>query len=504
MLFTITASSVLCSLSLVARAPLEDEALDRQPASKVTFNEHIAPIIYQNCTGCHRAGEVAPFTLESYDDVKRRASMIALVTEERVMPPWLPVEGHGEFEGSRRLNEGEIQLIQDWIESGREEGPQAKALEKPEFPSGWQLGEPDLILTMEQPFLVPAEGEDVYRNFVVPTDFGEDRWVTAVEIRASAPEVLHHCLFDLADASEVRRMDARDETPGFGTMGFRRTGSIGGWAVGTTAKHLPMELAYLWRKGSDLVLASHFHANGTAQQETLSVGIHFADKAPKRTLTALQVPPNYGQHAGLRIPAGADDYRLSGSFRLPVDVELVTAGGHAHTLCTAMDATATLPDGTQQSLFRIDEWDFKWQGTYAYTKPVFLPKGTLIDGWLSYDNSADNPSNPNNPPRTVGWGLETTDEMGSLIFELLAADEEDLILLNAALMIDGVGARTMQNILERSEDYEADEEGSIVLSELQRSDASMAGLLDLDLDGVVSADEIGVFYAVLEDLDSYR
>ncbi len=480
-------------------AAADEKAAPAQPA-KVTFNRHIAPIIYQNCTSCHRRGEVAPFPLESYAEVKRRSSMIAMVTEERLMPPWLPVEGHGEFTDVRRMSERDIQLIHAWIEGGREEGPSSKAPAKPEFPKGWQLGEPDLVLTMEAPFHVPAEGEDVYRNFVIPTDFGEDRWVTAVEVRASAPEVLHHCLFDLADAKEVRRLDARDEAPGFGTMGFRRTGSLGGWAVGSTPAHLPMELAYLWRQGSDLVLASHFHSNGEPQEEVLTVGIHFADQAPKRTLTALQVPPNYGQFAGLRIPAGEENYRLEGSFKLPVDVELVTAGGHAHMLCTAMDATATLPDGTRQPLFRIDEWDFKWQGFYSYKKPFFLPKGTRIDGWLSYDNSAANPANPFNPPRPVGWGLETTDEMGSLIFELLAADEEDLILLNAALMIDQMGERTMHDILLRSEDLEAEEDGSILLSKLSRRDANAAGLLDLDLDGRVSADEIGVFYAVLEDL----
>jgi hypothetical protein len=493
--------SVVCLSNL---ASVDDGKSADQPRTKITFNEHIAPIIYQNCTTCHRSGEGAPFALEGYGDVKRRASMIALVTEERVMPPWLPVEGHGVFDGSRRMLESEIQLIQQWIEDGRLEGPKAKAPAQPKFASGWQLGEPDLVLSMQVPFDVPAEGADIYRNFVLPKKFTEDRWVTAVEVRASAPDVLHHSLFDLADAGEVSALDARDKAPGFGSMGFRRTGSLGGWAVGTTAKHLPQELAYLWRKGSNLVLASHFHPSGVAREETLTVGIHFADQAPKRTLTSLQIPPNYGQGAGLLIPAGEEDYRFKGSFVLPVDVELVTAGGHAHTLCKSMDATATLPDGSTQPLFRIDAWDFKWQGIYSYAKPVFLPKGTRIDGWLSYDNTANNPSNPHSPPRTVGWGLETNDEMGSLIFELLAANEEDLLLLNAALQIDLIGARAMQRVLAWTESVEVDDDGSIVMSTLSRREAGAAQLLDLDNDSIVSADEIGVFYAVLEDLESIR
>jgi len=281
-------------------------------------------------------------------------------------------------------------------------------------------------------------------------------------------------------------------------VGFRRTGSIGGWAVGGLPSHLPMQLAYHWRKGSDLVLASHFHSNGQLQQEVLSVGIYFADKAPARTLTSLQIPPNYGQGAGLKIPAGETDYRLADSFVLPVDVDLVTVGGHAHTLCTAMDATATLPDGTQQPLFRIDAWDFKWQGLYSYKNAVRLPKGTRIDGWLSYDNSADNPTNPFSPPRTVSWGLETNDEMGSVIFELLAADEADLLLLNATLVVDSIGRDFMQRILTWSEDFEADDDGAILLDNLGRRERGAALLLDLDSDGSVSAEEIGVLYAVLE------
>ena len=175
-------------------------ALKKEPAAvtaeaqkplpeKVTFSEHIAPIIFNNCSSCHRAGEVAPFDLLNYRDVQKRGRMIARVTKSRYMPPWHPVPGHGNFSDSRRLQDRDVELIARWVKTGMEEGKAASLPKLPDFPDGWQLGEPDLVVSMEKAYQVRAGGGDIYRNFVVKVALPEDKWVTAIEIRPSARAV---------------------------------------------------------------------------------------------------------------------------------------------------------------------------------------------------------------------------------------------------------------------------------------------------------------------------
>ena len=175
-----------------------------QPAV-VTFSEHVAPLIFQNCTSCHRPTAIGPFALTNYKETRRKGKMIKRVTSRRFMPPWHPVPGHGEFEGSRRMSDADVATIAAWVDSGMKEGDPSKLPPMPEFVEGWQLGKPDLVLTMEKGFEVPAGGRDIYRNFVLPLDLQEDKWVSAVEIRPGAPTVLHHSLFFLDNSGEARR-----------------------------------------------------------------------------------------------------------------------------------------------------------------------------------------------------------------------------------------------------------------------------------------------------------
>lgn len=380
----------------------------------VTFARDIAPIVFQNCTGCHRPGEAAPFSLTNYAETKKRAKLISEVTRDRYMPPWQPDEGCGEFVGERRLTKAQVDLFRQWVEAGTPEGDAALTPPLPKFPEGWQHGTPDMVVTMEASFIVPASGPDVYRNFVIPLNLSEDKWVQSIEIRPSSRGALHHVLLFLDSTGAARKLDESDPGPGFKKMGFPRTGALGGWAVGGGPRTLPDGLALPLPRKADLVLSSHFHPTGKEEQEHTTIGLYFAKQKPDRLIVPLSLPALFARGAGLDIPAGDANYTLKDTLTLPVDTDLVTVGAHAHYLGKRMEATATLPDGTKKTLFRISDWDFNWQDQYVYRQPVRLPAGTRIDAEIAWDNSGNNPHNPLSPPRRVTWGEETVNEMGSI------------------------------------------------------------------------------------------
>lgn len=420
--------AVSLALALAPRAARAAEV----PA-KPTFSEHIAPLVFNNCTSCHRSGQVAPFTLLNYKDTQKHAKTMLRVMESRYMPPWQPEKGHGEFRDERRLSDDQIKLFANWVNTGMPEGDPKKTPALPKFPEGWQLGKPDLVVKMDRPFVVPAAGEDIYQNFVIPLDLTEDKWVTAVEFRATAPVVLHHILYFTDDTGQARAKAPKTGQPGFPGMTFRPTGSLGGWAVGGTPAHLPDGLALPLKKGSDLVLQTHFHLSGKKEDEVIEVGLYFTPKAPKRTLVSVQLPPIFGLLSGIDIPAGKENFKITDSFTLPVDVDLVGVGSHAHYIGKTMKATAKLPNGETRNLYSIRDWDFNWQGVYFYKEYVRLPKGTVIHAELTWDNSAKNPRNPKNPPARVEWGEASYEEMGAITFRALAANESETDQLRGAL-----------------------------------------------------------------------
>ncbi len=464
----------------------------------VTFTEHVAPIVFNRCTECHRAGEIGPFPLTNYSEVRKRGRQIRDVVLDRFMPPWHPEPGHGDFRDSRRLSDHQIALVEAWVTSGMVEGDADKLPAMPKFPNGWRLGEPDLVVSMSEGFDVPADGPDIYRNFVVPLNLDQDKWVTAVEIRPSARSVLHHSLFYLDNTGTARQLDSEDGVPGFKSMGFRRTGSLGGWAVGATARKLPYDLALPLAKGSDLVLASHFHPSGKPETEKSTVGLYFAKQAPDRTLTRMQVPPGYGRWAGLNIPAGDGDFHIGGKFEVPVDVDLITMSAHMHYIGRSVKAWATLPNGEVEPLLHIPTWDFSWQGSYVYENAVRLPKGSVIESDIRYDNSDANPNNPFDPPRRIRWGLESTDEMGSVIFSLLPAEEADLRVLKRAISDYSSQARRGSrrtgiggDLRSRIKALDRNGDGRLEADEIPAAFRKLVMKADRDGDGVVAFEELG-------------
>lgn len=485
-------------------------------AAEVSYHRDIAPIVYNNCTNCHREGESAPFPLTSYEEVSRKASTIQRAVSKRYMPPWHADTEATRFLDVRRLNEDQITTINAWVSAGKPEGDVADAPEMPEFTKGWQLGEPDLVLTMKKAFEVPADGPDIYRNFALPIDLPEDKWIKAIELRPSARSVVHHSLYFLDDSGTARKLDGKDGTPGFTGMGFRKSGDLGGYVPGVSPRFLPGDLARPLPKGSDLVLSTHFHPSGKPESEKTKVGLYFADKPPGRALQSVQVPPAFGRGSKIDIPAGETDYTVEDTFTLPADVELVSVSGHAHYICESMTMTATHPDGTVETLLHIPDWDLDWQDTYFFAEKEMLPAGTVLKSVIKYDNSSENQDNPFDPPRRIKWGRESTDEMGSITLVGVAADEGDAASLTRASKIErakviGKIATELRdtNVLERLPGIvnalDKNEDGSLQEAELPaRMRAGLLLRLDADGDKALNPSEIATLKDWLEALKAKR
>jgi mono/diheme cytochrome c family protein len=403
-------------------------------AATVTFNQQIAPIVYGKCAGCHRAGESAPFPLTSYQEVAKRGALIATVTAKRIMPPWHAAPAAVAYRDERRLSDEQIALLQTWVKEGMPEGDPATATRLPAFPAGWQLGQPDLIVSLPHAYRIPAGGPDIYRDFVIPVGLPEDKWIRAIEVRPSAPKAIHHMLYYADVSGSLRQRDQSESLPGFSGFALPRgTVSLGVWASGTQPHFLPEGIARPFPKGADFILQEHFHPTGKEEVEKTVVGIYFAKQAPERRMVSIQLPIDFGLFAGVRIPAGEKTYTVRDSFTLPIDVDGFGVSAHAHYLGKSMKLTATLPSGETKVLLHIPSWDFAWQDGYIFSDMVALPKGTRLDGEVVWDNSASNPRNPTIPPVAVTWGEQSRDEMGSVTLDVVPHRQEERTLLTDAL-----------------------------------------------------------------------
>ncbi len=469
-------------------------------AAEVTFNGDIGPLLHEKCASCHRPGEAGPFALLSYEDVTRKAKTIVRVLEDKSMPPWHATASTVPYAHDRRLTEEEIRRVVAWVDSGMPKGEGSEPT-PPAFPEGWTLGEPDIILTMAEGFPVPAEGSDIYRNFALKLRLPEDKWVKAVELRPSARSVVHHALFFLDSTGSGVAQDGKDGRPGFQGMGFRRTGSLGGYVPGATARFLPSDYAMALPKGSDLILAAHFHPSGKAELEKSTVGIYLADAPPSRTLANLQVPAAFGAGMKIDIPAGESNYTVRDTFTLPVEVDAIAVGGHAHYLCETVRMTAKLPGGGETVLLGIEDWDLNWQDRYTFAQPVRLPSGTVLETVMVYDNSAANLDNPFSPPRRVRWGHESTDEMGSVTLLVSPVPgQEEQALANAARkanieVLGAVASRPREAasmiLARRIQGLDTNGNGRIESGEIPEHQRQRALKFDRDGDGALNKEEIG-------------
>jgi mono/diheme cytochrome c family protein len=378
----------------------------------VTFNRDIAPVVFENCMSCHRKGEVAPFPLTNYAEVKKKAETIATALSDKVMPPWRADEGAEKFHDARAVTPEQVALFQRWLDEGMPEGAAADLPVAPKFPAGWMLGTPDLVLEPDQAYTVGPEGRDVYQCFVVPTNFTEDRYVSAVQVKPGNTAVVHHVILYLDTSGRARQLDAATPEPGytsFGGPGFLPAGTLGGWAPGNFPRMLP-----------DVVIQVHYHRTGKPEVDRTQVGLYFAKTPVEKRLRVYSV-----RAKELRIPPGEANYQTEGYLPLIANVTLLQIMPHMHLLGREMTVTARLPDGTEKKLVRVPDWDFNWQTTYRFKEPVKLPRGTILHLTARYDNSEGNPRNPSKPPRWVTRGEGTTDEM-CIAFLFYTVDSENI------------------------------------------------------------------------------
>jgi mono/diheme cytochrome c family protein len=392
--------------------------------STPTFSREVAPVLYRQCAACHRPEGPAPFSVLRYEEARPWAAAILASTEARRMPPWLPEPGIARFIGERRLSGEELRLIRRWVEAGAPEGDPADLPSPPEFPSGWQLGQPDLVVTLP-PFTAPAEARDRYRNLVAPIPVADLRYVRAVELRPGDAHVVHHATMLLDTTETSRRLDAEDPEPGFDGMDLHRTafhppGFFVGWTPGRVAAPGADSLAWPLQPGTDVVLQVHLPPRQVPRVITPQIGFHFAS-APRRPspvvimLSAREID----------IPAGSAGYTVSDGYLLPVDVDVLSVYPHAHYLGKELEGYARLPGGRVRWLIRIKDWDFNWQDEYRLAEAVFIPRGSMLTMRWRYDNAAANPRNPNRPPLRVQYGPRSVDEMGDLAFQVLPRTVED-------------------------------------------------------------------------------
>ena len=416
-----------CLIERQLKSPV-DNGPSSQTATALTFNRDVAPIVYEHCSRCHRPGEAAPFSLMTFDDVRHHASQIEVVVRRRLMPPWKPEAGFAEFANVHRLTNHEIKVLSAWIASDRAEGNPEDLPLTPIFPAGWQLGKPDLELVMSEPFLVPADGPDVYQHFIIPTGLTDNRLVSAVEFRPGAPEVVHHSITYFDTTGRGRELDAEDPQPGYsrlGSPGFAVSGSLGGWGPGGQPRRLPKGLGRPLAKGSDIVLQIHYHPIGRAVSDQSRLGLYFAPSSSTHKTTEIMVAD-----IDLHISAGAARHHHHAELEIPADIIVFDATPHMHVLGKEIKAVAHRPDGTTEPLIWIRDWDFYWQDNYVYRNPVSLPAGTRIELDCWFDNSTNNPLNPNSPPRDVHWGDFSTDEMAICYFQVTTNTWDDYVMLN--------------------------------------------------------------------------
>ena len=407
---------------------------DAPPKGPITFNKHVAPVVFTRCAPCHRPGQSAPFPLLSYSDAKKHARQIAELTARRAMPPWLPDGAHGEFIDDRRLTEREIDLPQRWVAGGTLEGQASDLPAAAVFPSEWPLGTPDLVVTLAEEFKLPADGPNLYRNFVLPLGVKEKRWVRAVDFR-SGSAAIHHAMMAFDRTGRARQWDARDPEPGF--AGFNMPAEAEtpphflGWHPGKRPSEAPPGLSWLLQGGSDLLLQLHLRPTGKPESVAPRVAFYFTAAPPTNEPIKVAIGP-----LGIAIPPGASNHAVRGSYAITGDCDLLGLEPHAHFLAREVTGTAVFPDGTRRRLLHAADWNFDWQDSFHYAKPVFLPAGTTLEMEWIYDNSAANPRNPHTPPQLVRYGLESSDEMAVLSFQVLPRNAKAAQSIQDGLMKD--------------------------------------------------------------------
>jgi hypothetical protein len=376
-----------------------------------TFSKEVVRVFQQHCQTCHHPGDIAPFSLMTYAEAKPYASRIRMMTSTRAMPPWKPTDGCGQFKGERKLTQGEIDLLGQWVDAGAPEGNPADLPQPIDFSDGWALGQPDLVLRMPVPYTPPGD-RDMYRCFVLPAGTTEEKLVSTIDTHPGDRTIVHHMLTFIDATGDSEVLDALDPDPGytcFGGPGFLTTDTLGGWAPGARPAHLPDGIAMSLPARSRVVMQVHYHPHhGMTGPDQTEIGVYFATAPVQRLLRVVPIINNT-----FVIPAGAKQHPVTAQLDLPFFAtgKAWWVAPHMHLLGKKMRVEVRSPSGQQSCLVNIDDWDFNWQGAYLFQDPVSISGGSSLQVTAEYDNSSTNPRNPNTPPKDVTWGEETTDEM---------------------------------------------------------------------------------------------
>ncbi|MCI0638734.1 MAG: redoxin domain-containing protein [Gemmataceae bacterium] len=398
----------------------------------VTYYKDVLPILQNHCQTCHRPGEVGPFSLMTYRHAKNWAGDIKTYTQKRIMPPWKPAEGVA-FHNERRLEQKEIDTLAAWVDGGTPEGDPKHAPPPRKFPEGWQLGKPDVVLTVDEEFTLGPTGSDLFRCFVLPTNLPEDHYVAAVELRPGNPRIVHHVLTFIDTTGQARKLEKAqkektptladdhplestfDRGPGYTVamgVGFVPQGGLSGWVPGQMPRLLPEGYGFYLPKKADVVLQMHYHRNGRVEKDRTQIGLYFSKTKKNKPFQGHVIAGSSGLlRPFFMIPAGAERHHLGGDLWASGDFTLHAVTPHMHMIGKEIAVTMTPPDGPPQTLIAIKEWDYNWQETYMLKHPIAVKKGTRLHVDAYYDNSSKNPNNPSNPPRLVTFGEQTFNEM---------------------------------------------------------------------------------------------
>jgi len=431
---------LVAALAALGASTLQIRAQSGDPQSGPTYSRDVASIIYKNCAGCHRPGEIGPMSLLTYTNTYPWAKSIAARVSAETMPPWHADPSTGEFSNDRRLDPRDKATLLKWIANGAPEGDPKDLPAAPRFAEGWAIGQPDAVVKMGEDYPIPANGTVAYQYFEVPTNFAEDRWVQAFEVRPGNRAAVHHVIvytrapapaapaqpsaqparrpapsFSFADGMDIpagqtgggelppdqRKPLGPNDRPAPKTLGP----SIGAYVPGNGSRVYQPGTAVRLVAGSTLIFQMHYTASGKPTTDRTSIGFVFSKTPPATELRGTALI-----NGALHIPAGAKDYRVDAEMTINRDVTLWGMLPHTHVRGRRWSYDVTFPDGRTQTILAVPRYDFDWQTDYIFKQPLKLPKGSTLHATAWYDNSPSNRSNPD-PTKDVWWGDQTFEEM---------------------------------------------------------------------------------------------
>lgn len=399
----------VCCAALSCILPAGDTS-----SSAPTFTRDVAPILYKNCAGCHRAGEIAPMSLLTYEETRPWAKSIREKVFLGQMPPWHSADFHGTFANDRRLSDSDKNTLIRWTHDGAPQGDPKDLPPQPQFVEGWQIGRPDVVFSMAKPFKVAAKGTIAYKYFTIPTNFTEDKWVQAIEARPGTRSVVHHMLVfvrrkgpaqaEKAFVPVVPKMPPSKD-PNGSQFELGPGILIATNAPGTNALTYEPEQAIRIPAGAELIFQVHYTATGKDTTDRSSVGMIFSKQPPKQ-----EIHNSAFVNLLLKLAPGDADQAEDSAIEFNQDVHITALFPHTHLRGKSWEYRLIYPDGRSEVVLSVPKYDFNWQTYYVYNTPLTVPKGSRLEATAHYDNSANNAANPD-PKVEVHWGDQTWEEM---------------------------------------------------------------------------------------------